>query len=491
MHKRNFVNLCLPPVDEEMFSDSNDKPKKLTEISAALLKKKKRIRTKTKAKAKKLAKCIKRMESKIKSFEVANSQILTQPLIDRSKNPAFYFAKVIENECIVKAIGEKKTLYIYNEQEGYYKSYCKDDFTVFIFKKFKNPEDQMLLKAHVVNEIFHFLTSFEELQIQSTEFNNAKETLLNVKNGVLDIEKLELKPHDPKYLLNYYLNAKFNKNYPPPKKFKDVLKQCFDEKEDRQLCKESLAYTLSNNSSAKKIWFFIGLANTGKSMILNLMSRIIGEEFVAAIPLEKLDTKFGLDSAVNRRVNILAEVSNLNLKEGRTLKMISGGDKICVEEKYQSSYFTKIGMKFLLASNHLPRLDNALSEDDGIKNRFRFLGFYNSLKESERIAEYDKVLYEEEGDSIFSMLMEVLNKLHNKQYEFTETNNSRALAKKFGIGVKSSLEQFFEQCCRVNSSAKTACEDVYNAYEKFCLLRNLEFSTTTCAGFTIPLIWTR
>ena len=387
-----------------------------------------------------------------------------------SKNIAYEFADVAKKTWRIKAIASQKTLYVYDENRGYFKPHSKDEFGLFLFKKFKKPQEQILLKSNTVNEIFHYLSMAPELQISLKDFNSTEEHLINLKNGVLNVKELSLKEHSPNYMFDYYLNVNFleEEKYQKPEKFSKVLKQCFTEKEDRTLCKECLAYILSSNSSAKKVWFFVGEANTGKSMLLRLITRIIGEDFVAAIPLENLDGQFDLKSATHRRVNIVGEVSNLNLKNVTALKKITGKDKVRVEGKYEQSYFTTLNLKFLLAGNHLPRLDKAISDDDGIKNRFRFLGFYNPLDESERISDYDEILYEEEGDHIFSMLMRKLNELYERDFKFTETENSRALNEKFGIIRNNSIIRFVNECCEFVSDEKVSWKDLYNAYEHFC-----------------------
>ena len=45
----------------------------------------------------------------------------------------------------------------------------------------------------------------------------------------------------------------------------------------------------------------------------------------------------------------------------------------------------------------LSKLETTVANDDGIKSRFRFLGFFKFLDKTERIDDYDKILYEEEG----------------------------------------------------------------------------------------------
>ena len=203
-------------------------------------------------------------------------------------------------------------------------------------------------------------------------------------------------------------------------------------------------------------------------MLLRLLIKIIGEESVTSIPLERLESKFDLDTAVHCRANIVAEVSNLKLKEARNLKMITGGDQVRLEGKFETPYNATLRMKFLLAGNHLPKLDEAILDDDGIKNRFKFIGFYNSLDESERISNYDKILFDEEGDAIFSLLIETLVKLYERDFKFTETENSKQLAEDFGVITKNSIELFVDTYCRQSSNGIISTNELYEMYEEFC-----------------------
>ena len=122
--------------------------------------------------------------------------------------------------------------------------------------------------------------------------------------------------------------------------------------------------------------------------------------------------------------------------------MITGGDQVRVEGKFENSFYTTLGLKFLLAGNHLPRLESSVADDDGIKSRFKFLGFYNSLDESERISDYDKILYDEEGDDIFYLLVKRLKKFYERGCKFKETENSRSLSEEFCKIDKTSIGNF-------------------------------------------------
>ena len=145
-------------------------------------------------------------------------------------------------------------------------------------------------------------------------FNNAEEYLINVKNGVLDVRTLKLLPHDPKYRFTYTYQVDFKKFAGFPPKFACFLRDCFENNADRTRCLEALGYTLSGNKTSKTIWFFVGVANSGKSMLLELLRYIMGQQYVSSIPLDRLEGRFELKSFLNYRANIVGELNNLRLK---------------------------------------------------------------------------------------------------------------------------------------------------------------------------------
>ena len=384
-------------------------------------------------------------------------------------NTVYEFAERVKSNFDVKAIMEIQRLYIYDEGKGYFVSYGKNTFSGFLFYFFYNPNDNEKISESLSNAIFYRLSHDPELQITLDDFNSADENLLNVKNGVLDIATLEFKEHSSDYMFDYCLDVKFKSDYKKPKMFLEFLKQCFSKnEEDMERCLECLAYLLSNNKSAKKIWGFVGEANTGKSMLISLLTRIIGKRFVTSITLKRLESKFDLKSALHCRLNVISEISNLYINEAETLKMISGNDEVRVEGKYEPAFDVTLNIKFLLAGNHLPRLSKNTMADDGIKNRLEFIGFYNPVPQKQRISNYDKILFNKEGNEIFSLLMEVLHCLHLKKYEFTRTKSSEKLAEEFNNNNKNSIELFVEERCHQISDEKIAVSDLYKTYEEYC-----------------------
>lgn len=381
---------------------------------------------------------------------------------------AYGIAKILREKCNIRAMSDHDILYIYSQQNGCFVPCTKKGFAKVLFSMFPEPEKRKQMTSHFSREVFHFLVNAPKLQAMWDEFNSADEHLLNVKNGILNIKTLELLPHSPRYLFTYVLQVNFPQYPKTPKKFFSVLEQCFDDKRDRKLCMDSMAYTLSSNPTAKAIWFYTGAANSGKSMLLHLMRRIIGGRYVSSIPPERLEGRFDLKTALHCRANIVFELNNMKLKEVKTLKAITGGDPVPIEGKYESTFYARLPLKFLLAGNNPPVLELGSEKDDGILQRFHFLHFEHTVPPSDRISDYDRILYEQEGDDIFYCLAKRLQKFYERGRCFKLSKLSKELSNTF-CGKEPSVEdKFFKQYCIQSATARISVQNLWQRYLEFC-----------------------
>lgn len=82
-------------------------------------------------------------------------------------------------------------------------------------------------------------------------------------------------------------------------------------KTKRKRLQEFTGYILSNYQTVKGALFFIGVPNSGKSTYLNLLTRIIGSDFVSSLLLNQFSSRFGVSALVDKKVNICGEIENL------------------------------------------------------------------------------------------------------------------------------------------------------------------------------------
>ena len=189
-----------------------------------------------------------------------------------------------------------------------------------------------------ISDLFMFLKTdpnlvpddYEEKLLQA-------KTLISFKNGVLDLETMNLYNHSPDYLIFYTINAKWEKNT-EAYHFKEFLKSMSGgDKSVAKRVKEALGYLLSVSNDGK-YFFVMGTApNSGKSTLGELLQEIVGREHVAHISTHQIGGRFALGDIHGKTLNL-----SMDLPKGKLspvvvsiIKQITGGDVITTDQKYE------------------------------------------------------------------------------------------------------------------------------------------------------------
>ena len=174
------------------------------------------------------------------------------------------------------------------------------------------------------------------------------------------------------------------------------FEQYYEEKRTALL--EVIGFLISDIQNVKKAIFFIGEPNSGKSVLLRLITRLVGEENVSNVSLNGLGQRFSLYGLHNKALNASGEIP-VNTLNGRALdvfKGITGGDVMELEAKGKQPFNGKINAKLLYAGNTLPAFDKT----DGtaaVAERMHFIKFDRSVSCADRDNEFEEKLWSERG----------------------------------------------------------------------------------------------
>jgi len=357
-------------------------------------------------------------------------------------------------------------LYFYLEDKGIYITLSKDETWFYISKYIS----EKLIKRFEPKDIRKLISKLEldiALHFERDAFDT-HDNLININNGILDIEKIQLLPKKREYYFTSNIDASLVrdvsiKDCPTFEKFcKTSL--CGDEKSIKLLL-QIIGYLCCNYSSAKKAFMFIGEKNCGKSKILEFITQLIGEDYVCNIPLHKLGNRFNVAELSRNKVNIQAELSLEPLREIETFKNAVGGDRLCGEDKGKNMFYFKNKCKLLFAGNGLPPLkthDTTLA----FVSRLIFLIFPKEIPEEDRDPDLVNKLYAER-DIIFSLAIKELLHLARNGYRFELPALSQARMQSF-MEQNNQIDDFITECCVFGPEHKAFSKDLYKAYKKFC-----------------------
>lgn len=246
----------------------------------------------------------------------------------------------------------EKRLYMY--QEGYYIS-CEDALGAIIVDLIPN------LSMNKKREVKDYVKD------KCRDMKEVSEDIICVKNGLLNIKTMEFKSHD----VNVVTRNKIDLNYYKQDKNEDIdtimNNLAVNDQEVVTLLYEMIGYCLYRGMPFQKVFILVGNGANGKSTLLNMITKLLGEENVSHVDLKEIVTnRFGKSELYGKLANIADDCSANYLEDISAMKRITGESYTSIEFKNQNSFSTKINTKTILSYNTIPRMNDTT---DGLSRR--------------------------------------------------------------------------------------------------------------------------
>lgn len=294
---------------------------------------------------------------------------------------------------------------------------------------------------------------------------------LNVLNGVYDFTERVLKQRNPNDFFTYCLDFR----YTPDAKIEDAkafisfCKSSLDYEKSPQKTKyllQIIGYVISSLEGAEKAFLLIGPSNCGKSVILNLVEKVVGQENVCNIPINKLGDRFNIGELRNARININREITSGKLKNIDIFKSLVSNERIPGEKKNQDPFYFTNHCKLLFAGNNLPTFSETDGTNDAVFNRLCILKFPHSIEDSNKDLNLFDSLYAER-DIIFSSAIDEVSDIISSNYDFSiddESNECFTIYKE----SQQALSTFVSERMDINPDYKVHLKDVVAAFKVYC-----------------------
>ena len=256
-------------------------------------------------------------------------------------------------------------------------------------------------KENMLSEAQHLLP-ISENQLDKDDY------LLNTASGVLDLRNGLILKWDKEYYMSKYIDIHLEKKV--PQRFIEFMGDIYQE--NAQLINyvtRIFAYCLTGDIGEQEMYFFVGDGANGKSVLFELMNRIM-QDYSRTASCELLLDK-AIQSNAKSELALLKGVRCIFLTEldpNQKLKMsmiknMTGGNEVVACFKYKNEFTYSPKYKIMLATNHMPHINE---DDNGSWRRVKKIDHLRVFSKEEQDKRLIDKLYAERG-AILNLLFQL------------------------------------------------------------------------------------
>jgi P4 family phage/plasmid primase-like protien len=308
-------------------------------------------------------------------------------LMKLSKNVASKFlekeadvAKEMSQRGLTECTGERE-----DRRDCGVCDYCKLDKERTDYHKVFTQLKKTSFKSNVMKECRELF--FDE------EFNkkiDANKDLIACENGVLDMstENFEFRDGKPEDYISYSTGIDYDSTrkyyeYPAWPAVELFIQKVLPDREVREYFVRHLATNILGGNTAQKFHIMTGSGSNGKSMIMNLMSKALGE-YACTVPISLFTQKRKGSGAAapevarlkGRRFVTMQEPDEAIALNTGLMKEITSGEKMYARDLFKSGMEFEVQAKFHLACNDKPKINTT---DGGTWRRLVVINFISKF----------------------------------------------------------------------------------------------------------------
>ncbi len=328
----------------------------------------------------------------------------------------------------------------YQYTDGYYKLLTQHDIRKIVLDSMY--EDMMwgYRTISFVDTKIMCLRAIVPLAIETVIPN-----VINVQNGLLNMDTLELKAHTPDHVSFYQISVDYDKDAKCP-----TWDKCMDDwmagdesEEKKLLLQNYVGYILSNTMKYHSSLFIVGDGINGKSTFADTVAMLVGEQATSHVSLTDLHKDFGLAEIFGKKLNVVEEIAGNKIFDSDIMKKVFSGEPVQANIKHQPMFQFLPQCKFIFSVNEVPKVNDTSM---GTERRMITVQFGNDFK---GVKEDTGLRYK--GGKLWNELAGILNwaiegyKILEQNKGFIKTREHTATMQSYRE-ENSSVDGFLAEC---------------------------------------------
>jgi P4 family phage/plasmid primase-like protien len=390
-----------------------------------------------------------------KIFQIIRSK--TNDSAGGNNNYVMMLTDELMNEYAFKTIKDNEEIYYYDFKRGVYTQ--GGEWLIKEQCEILYPE----VRTHNVQEVINHIK--RRTGVIRSKFDSDSLQILNLQNGLLNIQTGEFREHSPNHLSLIQLPVSFNENAKCPQILK-FLGQVLHP-QDVFTALQIFGYCLYKSAVYEKAVMLVGPGSNCKGVFIKLVEALVGLENTSHASLQDLDKyKYASADLYCKMVNTFADLKADKLTSTGMFKTLVSGDSIRAQRKYGQPFSFRNVAKLIFSANKIPD-----SEDKSYAyyRRWVILPFDNLFEgESKDTSLINKLTTPEELSGLLNLALIALRQLHkNGGFKNVAVEKIRKEYEENSNTVK----VFLEDKCVVDLTAPeyyTLTTNVYNEYLLAC-----------------------
>jgi len=351
--------------------------------------------------------------NQITSNRISSPVIFVAPLSEAAnsdKDYGWFFDEVVTHASVAKSIiqthGERlkwasdtKDWYQYDNLSGYWRRCATEELGKICLKeivllqervqnnrafndKVKNEWNSTIQKANSAGFTRGVVSLLASVTNSCFKFNqlDSNPYLVGLPDGkCLDLKMLYVRTIKPTDNLTKSIGASYEVNESCPNWEKSILEWCCGDQELVSFLQTLVGYSLSGLTIDHRLYFLYGNGKNGKSVFINLLSALFGQNGVSIDPSSLMELKRTSGQATGdiarlagKRFISSNELPNNGMFSEEFVKRITSGDTTVARDLYKSDFeFTPVG-KLFISGNNQPIIRG---RDEGIWRRIALIPF--------------------------------------------------------------------------------------------------------------------
>lgn len=327
--------------------------------------------------------------------------------------------------------------------------------------------------AGFIKGVISLLASVSEINFKFSRLDSDR-YLVGLSNGeCLDLKTTNIRSTKSSDYLMKSIGISYDASATCSLWEKSVLEWCCADKEQALFLQTLVGYTLSGVMTDQRLYFLYGNGKNGKSVFINILSALFGQNGLSIDPSSLMDLKRSSGQAsgdiarlAGKRFISSNELPNNGMFNEELLKRITSGDEVVARQLYKNDFqFSPVG-KLFISGNNQPIIRG---RDEGIWRRMTLIPFDAKIEAPDKFL--DQKLKQElpgilnwaiKGWEIFASNNHALITPLNIEEATLEYRNEMDI-----------LARWKNDCLKVHATKKLTLTELHGSYKQWCLQQSI------------------